>query len=125
VEDASMAKKAPPRKTVTIKNDKSNDKLTMAQNEPTEMIVDDRGLAFAVYVLYLVGYFTGITAIIGAIIAYLQSSSANPEIKSHYIFQIKTFWIGFCICLPECCFYILVLECCFSSGGLCGRLYET
>ncbi len=37
-----MAKKAPPRRTVTIKNDKSKDKLTMAQNEPTKMIVDDQ-----------------------------------------------------------------------------------
>ena len=44
--------------------------------------------------LYLFGYFTGITAIIGVIIAYLQARSANPPIKSHYTFQIRTFWIG-------------------------------
>jgi uncharacterized membrane protein len=34
------------------------------------------------------------TAIIGVIIAHLQSPSASSEIKSHYTFQIKTFWIG-------------------------------
>jgi uncharacterized membrane protein len=59
-----------------------------------KMMVDDRGLAVVVYVLYLVSYFTGITAIIGVIIAYLQARSANSAIKSHYTFQIRTFWIG-------------------------------
>jgi uncharacterized membrane protein len=63
-------------------------------NKLTAMIVDDRGLAFAVYVLYLLGYVTGITALIGVIIAYLQAHSANPPIKSHYTFQIRTFVIG-------------------------------
>ncbi len=58
-------------------------------------MVGDRGLAFAVYVLYLLGYITGITAIIGVIIAYLQAGSANPLTKSHYTFQIRTFVIGF------------------------------
>jgi len=57
-------------------------------------IVDDRGLAFAVYILYFVGYLTGITSIIGVMIAYLQNQSASSELASHYTFQIKTFWIG-------------------------------
>jgi uncharacterized membrane protein len=56
--------------------------------------VGDRGLAFAVYVLYLLGYFMGITAFIGVVITYLQSGSASSETKSHFTFQIKTFWIG-------------------------------
>lgn len=57
-------------------------------------IVDDRGLAFAVYILYFVGYLTGITSLIGVMIAYLQNNSASSELASHYTFQIKTFWIG-------------------------------
>jgi uncharacterized membrane protein len=57
--------------------------------------IDDRGLAFAVYVLYFCGYLTGITAIIGAIIAYFQNQSASSEIRSHFTFQVRTFWIGF------------------------------
>jgi uncharacterized membrane protein len=77
-----MAKRAAPMRT-SAKDDK-----------PTQMIVDDRRLAFAVYLLYLVGYFTGITALIGVIIAGLQVGSANAAIKSHYTFQIRTFWIG-------------------------------
>jgi uncharacterized membrane protein len=54
----------------------------------------DRLLAFAVYVLYLLGYITGITAIVGVIIAYLQAGSANPLMKGHYTFQIRTFVFG-------------------------------
>ena len=57
-------------------------------------IIDDRGLAFAVYILYLLGYLTGITAFIGVIIPYLQSGSSDSAMKSYYTFQVKTFWIG-------------------------------
>jgi uncharacterized membrane protein len=57
-------------------------------------IVDDRGLAFAVYILYFFGYLTGITSLIGVTIAYLQQYSAGPELRSHYTFQVRTFWIG-------------------------------
>ena len=65
-------------------------KSTQVKNQ----IVDDRGLAFAVYVLYFLGYVTGITTIIGVMFAYLQSRSARPEMRSHFTFQIRTFWIG-------------------------------
>jgi uncharacterized membrane protein len=57
-------------------------------------IVDDRGLAFAVYILYFFGYFTGLTAIIGVVIAHLQAPSTAPAMKTHYTFQIRTFWVG-------------------------------
>lgn len=59
------------------------------------LIIDDRGLAFAVYILYFVGYLTGITSLIGVTIAYLQQYSASTELKTHYTFQVRTFWIGF------------------------------
>jgi uncharacterized membrane protein len=51
-------------------------------------------LALIVYILYLVAYFTGITALIGVIIAHVQIGSADPFLASHYRFQIRTFWIG-------------------------------
>jgi uncharacterized membrane protein len=51
-------------------------------------------LALIVYILYLVAYFTGITAVIGVIIAHVQIGSADPFLASHYRFQIRTFWIG-------------------------------
>jgi uncharacterized membrane protein len=57
-------------------------------------IIDDRGLALAVYILYFLGYLTGITSFVGALIAYLQAPSTEAGIKSHYTFQIRKFWIG-------------------------------
>jgi uncharacterized membrane protein len=65
-----------------------NYRAISATDEPKKPIVHDRGLAFVVYVLYLVGYFTGITTLIGAIIAYLQRASASSSsiLSSHNTF---------------------------------------
>jgi len=63
-------------------------------NQGKNPIIDDRGLAFAVYILYFFGYVTGITTLIGIMIAYLQNRSASSELRSHFTFQIRTFWIG-------------------------------
>ena len=91
-----MAKRAARKMAETAKNDKPNDnEITVLSDTPTKMVVGERGLAFAVYVLYLLGYITGITAIIGVVIAYIQADSADAPVKSHYIFQIRTFVIGF------------------------------
>jgi len=57
-------------------------------------IVPTASVALIVYVLYFVGYFTVITAVIGVIMAHLQVSTADPMLKTHYQFQIRTFWIG-------------------------------
>ena len=90
-----MVKKAVQKKTeLSLSNKPKDNEMTVPPNTPNKMIIDDRGLAFAVYVLYLLGYLTGITAFVGVIIAYLQSGSSGPAMKSHYTFQIKTFWFG-------------------------------
>lgn len=52
-------------------------------------------MAKLVYVLYLVGLFTGIAGIIGVVVAYIHKADAPEWLKSHYQFQIRTFWIGF------------------------------
>jgi uncharacterized membrane protein len=49
--------------------------------------ISDTGLAFIVYLLYFAGYLTGITKIIGVIIAHLQSGSADTVARSHFQFQ--------------------------------------
>jgi len=73
-------------------------KTPIISEEPSDQgkkpIIDDRGLAFAVYILYFFGYVTGITAFIGVIIAYFQSQSASSEMRTHFTFQVRTFWIG-------------------------------
>jgi uncharacterized membrane protein len=57
-------------------------------------IVSDYGLAFVVYVLYLVGFFTGVSAVVGLLIAWMQVERADPVSRSHFRFQVRTFWIG-------------------------------
>ena|SRR5436309_1895250 len=56
--------------------------------------MSSKQLALIVYVLYFVAYATGITALIGVIIAHIQAGTADPVVNTHYRFQIRTFWIG-------------------------------
>jgi uncharacterized membrane protein len=46
------------------------------------------------YALYLVGLTHGLTILIGLIIAYVQRGTAGPVMRSHYTFQIRTFWLS-------------------------------
>jgi uncharacterized membrane protein len=55
---------------------------------------EDRTMPAICYALYLLAFATGITAIVGLIIAYVQRSTAGPVMQSHYTFLIRTFWIG-------------------------------
>lgn len=55
---------------------------------------EDKTMPAVCYALYLLAYATGITAIIGLVIAYSQRSTAGPVNQSHYTFMIRTFWIG-------------------------------
>lgn len=57
-------------------------------------MVSDNTLVIVVYVLYGVGYFTGISALVGVIIAHVKVDDADPMLASHCRFQIRTFWIG-------------------------------
>jgi uncharacterized membrane protein len=69
------------------------DQKVETQTRPTS---PDTTLAKVVYVLYFAGLFTGITAFIGLVIAYVKKGDAdNPAwLTSHYRFQINTFWFG-------------------------------
>jgi uncharacterized membrane protein len=57
-------------------------------------LVSNYELVMTVYILYLVSFFTGITALAGVIIAYMQVSRSDQISRSHFRFQIRTFWIG-------------------------------
>ena len=50
--------------------------------------------AVAVYVCYLLAFLTALTAVAGLIVAYLSQREAPALFRSHYRFQIRTFWIG-------------------------------
>ncbi len=47
-----------------------------------------------IYILYLVSLIVGITSLSGVVMAYLNRDDAPELVKSHYRFQIRTFWFG-------------------------------
>jgi uncharacterized membrane protein len=61
---------------------------------PQPPVISNYGLVLTVYILYLFGFVTAITALVGVIIAYLQQDKTDPVCQSHFRFQITTFWIG-------------------------------
>jgi uncharacterized membrane protein len=50
--------------------------------------------ARVIYILYLVSLLVGVTSIVGVIMAYVNRGDAPDWVRSHYRFQIRTFWIG-------------------------------
>ena len=56
---------------------------------------DDKTMPLVVYVLYLVALVTaGATAVVGVILAYVSKAAAPEWMQSHYVFQIRTFWLS-------------------------------
>ena len=52
----------------------------------------DRILAIVNYVLSFLAIFNGITIIAAVILAYVRRDQANEWLKSHFSYQIRTFW---------------------------------
>lgn len=63
---------------------------------------EDTTMGIVCYALYLAAFLTGITAVIGLIIAYAQQSVAGPVMRTHYTFLIRTFWIGLVLMVATC-----------------------
>lgn len=61
-------------------------------------VIGDRpantGIATVIYVLYLVALISGVTAIVGVIMAYMYRDEAPDWLRTHYEMLIRTFWIG-------------------------------
>lgn len=56
---------------------------------------DDRQMALVVYILFLVAPFAfHVTGIVGLVLAYVNRDTAPEWLKSHYTFQIHTFWLS-------------------------------
>lgn len=51
-----------------------------------------------VYILYALGYFVGITSLVGLVLAYVMRGK-NTIADSHHNFQIRTFWISLAIAI--------------------------
>ncbi|HJW40752.1 MAG TPA: DUF4870 domain-containing protein [Rhizomicrobium sp.] len=53
-----------------------------------------KGVALAVYILYLVGMVIPFTGLVGLVMAYVNRGKAPDWVRSHFRFQIRTFWIA-------------------------------
>lgn len=47
-----------------------------------------------IYILLIVSTLNGITGVIALIMAYVYLDDAEDWLRTHYRFQIRTFWIG-------------------------------
>jgi len=68
--------------------------MTPPSPPPESANSGDGGTANIIYILYLVSIAVGITSIVGVIMAYINQNEAPGWLKTHYRFQIRTFWIG-------------------------------
>jgi uncharacterized membrane protein len=67
----------------------------LTPQSPAAPIVSNAQLALIVYILYFASYFVGgATALVGVVIAHIQIEDSDPLLRTHYEWQIRTFWIG-------------------------------
>ncbi len=59
-----------------------------------EPLSDERQMAMIVYILYLAAFAMPPLAIAGLVLAYVNRETAPDFLKTHYTFQIHTFWIA-------------------------------
>ncbi len=79
----------------------------------SETVVEHRrsteGTAKLVYILYIVSMVFALTGIVGIVVAYVNIDDAPDWLKSHYRFQIRTFWIGGLYLIISVLFLLVVI----------------
>lgn len=55
---------------------------------------DERQMAFIIYLAYLAAIAFTPLSVAGVVLAYVNRDTAPDWLKTHYTFQIRTFWIG-------------------------------
>ena len=56
---------------------------------------DEKLLPIAVYILYILGWASiGLTPLIGFVMAYALKARAPDWVRTHYVFAIRTAWLG-------------------------------
>ncbi|MCC5859534.1 MAG: hypothetical protein JJT90_15355 [Ectothiorhodospiraceae bacterium] len=64
------------------------------------LFTPERKMASIAYICYLLGFFTGgFSSLVAVVIAYVFRGDAAEALRSHYRFQIRTFWIGLLLVL--------------------------
>jgi len=67
----------------------------MPQDMPGETRTEsERQAVLLVYILYFIGFATGLSAFAGVVIAHTKWKEAPPPWDSHYRYLIRTFWLG-------------------------------
>jgi uncharacterized membrane protein len=63
---------------------------------PTNQYEDKatKNVAYAIYILYLTSVILPMLPIVGIIFAYVFENDAQGNLKSHYRYLIRSFWIG-------------------------------
>jgi uncharacterized membrane protein len=82
-----------------------------------------RNVANVIYVLYIIGFFVGVTALIGVILAYVNRTAASSVFKSHMTFQIKIFWRGIIVIVVNTVLYLVISALGIVSSAFSFALY--
>lgn len=82
-------------------------------------------LTLAVYILYALSYFAGVTAIIGIIINYVkQEEVAGTWLESHFTWQIRTFWFGMLWAVMGIATVFILVGFAILSANFCWIIYR-
>ena len=76
---------------------------------PAAAASDERQIALAIYILYLIPFAFGVTHLVGLVLAYVNRDTAPDWLKSHYSFQIRTFWLGLLYFVIACISCLLLI----------------
>jgi uncharacterized membrane protein len=66
----------------------------VVSNSDKNTACSDKNMAFIVYILYFSGFFVALPALAGVIIAHIEAGKASALYRSHFTYQIRTFWFG-------------------------------
>ncbi len=95
-------------------------------NSPNEAQIDSlKSIVQAVYILYALSYFAGITAIVGIIINYVKrDDAAGTWLESHFRWQIRTFWFGLLWAVIGVATFIIIIGVAILFANLCWIIYR-
>lgn len=80
--------------------ERSSDPRAFTMGGGDSFLASETTIPMVVYVLYLIGLATGVAAVIGVVLAYVnRDKAAGTWLTSHYRYQTRTFWIGLLICV--------------------------
>ena len=68
-------------------------------NEVTAERTGNPDMAKIIYVLYLIGLVTGLTILVGVVMAYIYKDDSPEWLRTHYESQIRLFWMGILYCI--------------------------